>query len=170
MCFFFFLSFGLDLNCHVRMRSFELCESALRADHMTTKPLPSPREHTCTLRRSHPKNQHWHARTFLSNTEVNISTKRINSVLRRRCSFVVCNAAPPPWSCRRADWISAPKGSENIPWACGTACQQKRRPRIQGWLLRQAVRNEAHERQRGLFLFFFLGREITRVLSQKYWI
>lgn len=31
------------------MRSFELCESPLRADHMTTKALPSPREHTCTL-------------------------------------------------------------------------------------------------------------------------
>lgn len=30
-------SFGLDLNCHVRMRLFKLCESPPGADRMTTK-------------------------------------------------------------------------------------------------------------------------------------
>lgn len=54
------------------MRSFELRESPLRADHMTTKPLPSPREHTCTLRRFHSKN-HTGTHVYFGQTRKRIS-------------------------------------------------------------------------------------------------
>lgn len=123
-------------------------------DHKT---LTSPRVHMHTEALSFRK-PHWHARTFPSNTEANIGTNTsIWFSLQQRCIFVVVfNNAPPSCAASLQGLTDyAPKWSKNILWACGTACQQK--PQIQGWLLRQAVINEAHERQRGLFFFFGRG-------------
>lgn len=130
-------------------------------DHKT---LTSPRVHMHTEALSFRK-PHWHARTFPSNTEANIGTNTsIWFSLQQRCIFVVVfNNAPPSCAASLQGLTDyAPKWSKNILWACGTACQQK--PQIQGWLLRQAVINEAHERQRGLFFFFWKGGQQLRVL------
>lgn len=147
------------------MRSFELCESPPRADHMTTK-----------LGQAHMSTHaHWGAlipKTTLARMYISIKHgseyrhEHINSVFFaaalhhfRRIQY--CPSTLALQACRAWQNICSQVQQEH-PWVCGIACQQKRRPRIQGWLLRQAVINEAHKRQRGLFFLFvfLLGQQL----------
>lgn len=149
------------------MRSFELRESPLRADHMTTKPLPSPREHTCTLRRFHSKN-HTGTHVYYGQTRKRISAPihQFGFAAALLLCRIRCNPSTLALQASLQTEYLLPRAARTSPWARGTACQQKCRPRTQGWLLRQAVMNEAHGRRRRLFYFFiFVGGDSNYTCS-----
>lgn len=92
-------------------------------------------------------------RTYVSIKHVSeYPHKHIYSVFFVAAFVVVFITAPPPGAAW-PDWLYDPKCSKNVSWAYSTACQQKRRPRIQCWLLGQCCHKRgSQEAERAFFI------------------